>query len=273
MLGVAAGDHRFDAALRGAGGGTCRGRSRGRRSATSGRRRGRPTRPATRGHASSSGSSWVTSLRLPPVSVTASGMPARVDEEVVLGARRGPGRPGSGPSRSPLFRLDVAGVDDRPRPVDLASRPQAASASSACSLSHTPASLPLLQPAPAGQPRPEAELLRQMLPRRSRCAARTGSRTAPPDPAAACGPDSATAAPASAAAARPAPTTRPRPPTADSSHRHPSQLDDRCRRASPSGNGSLHSAMSSKPEIRSKDPTRAWSVELDVRASPGLGLP
>ncbi|GAA3596215.1 hypothetical protein GCM10022295_91490 [Streptomyces osmaniensis] len=41
----------------------------------SGLRRGRPTRPRTGGMASSRGSSWVTSLRLPPVSRTASGVP------------------------------------------------------------------------------------------------------------------------------------------------------------------------------------------------------
>ena len=41
----------------------------------SGRRRGRPTRPRTAGTASTSGISWVTSLRLPPVSVQASGIP------------------------------------------------------------------------------------------------------------------------------------------------------------------------------------------------------
>jgi hypothetical protein len=35
----------------------------------------RPTRPRTRGTRSSSSSSWVTSLRLPPVTVQASGMP------------------------------------------------------------------------------------------------------------------------------------------------------------------------------------------------------
>ena len=40
-----------------------------------GRRRGRPTRPRTGGTASISGISWVTSLRLPPVSDTASDMP------------------------------------------------------------------------------------------------------------------------------------------------------------------------------------------------------
>ena len=44
-------------------------------SSASGRRRGLPTRPATAGILSSRGSSWVTSLRFPPVSDTASGMP------------------------------------------------------------------------------------------------------------------------------------------------------------------------------------------------------
>ena len=40
-----------------------------------GRRRGRPTLPRTGGTRSSSGISWVTSLRLPPVTVQASGIP------------------------------------------------------------------------------------------------------------------------------------------------------------------------------------------------------
>ena len=41
----------------------------------SGRRRGRPTLPRTGGTRSTSGISWVTSLRLPPVTVQASGIP------------------------------------------------------------------------------------------------------------------------------------------------------------------------------------------------------
>lgn len=42
---------------------------------TSGRRRGRPHLPRTGGTAWSSGISWVTSLRWPPVRVAASGIP------------------------------------------------------------------------------------------------------------------------------------------------------------------------------------------------------
>ena len=65
------------------------------------RRRGRPRLPRIGGTASTSGISWVTSLRLPPVSVTASGMPLVSQIRWCLE----PGRPrstGDGPTWSPL---------------------------------------------------------------------------------------------------------------------------------------------------------------------------
>jgi hypothetical protein len=52
----------------------CESKARSPRTAW-GRRRGRPTLPAIGGMASTSGSSWVTSWRLAPVILTASGIP------------------------------------------------------------------------------------------------------------------------------------------------------------------------------------------------------
>src|SRR4051812_3891181 len=69
---------------------------------TSGFRRGRPTLPAT-GRAcrsSSNGSSWVTSLRLPPVSATASGMPVASTKRWCFEPVRERST-GDGPVRSP----------------------------------------------------------------------------------------------------------------------------------------------------------------------------
>ena len=84
------------------GGGTCRGRSRGRRSASSAGASAVPTRPRTGGTRSSSSSSWVTSLRLPPVSVQASGMPPPSTSRWCLLPAR-PRSTGLGPVFWPLF--------------------------------------------------------------------------------------------------------------------------------------------------------------------------
>ncbi len=67
----------FRAWLEEAAGLLCDGCFASRRSARrmSGRLRGRPTTPATAGILSSNGSNWVTSLRFPPGSDTASGIP------------------------------------------------------------------------------------------------------------------------------------------------------------------------------------------------------
>ena len=62
---------------------------------------GRPRRPRIGGMASTSGMSWVMSLRLPPVRLTASGMPPASQIRWCLE----PGRPrstGDGPTWSPL---------------------------------------------------------------------------------------------------------------------------------------------------------------------------
>src|SRR5439155_8933919 len=86
-----------------------------------GRWRGRPGLPLTGPSPSTSGSSWVTSLRLPPVKVAASGIPdgsvSRWCFEPVL-----PRSTGEGPVKAPLKSADMAAVDDRGRPVDRARR-------------------------------------------------------------------------------------------------------------------------------------------------------
>ena len=76
---------------------------------------------------------------------------------------------------APFLACIVARVDDRP--ATTRAHPPPAAAASSCgvqALPH-PGLLPLVQPPPAGDPGAEAELLRQMLSRRSRYAARTGS--------------------------------------------------------------------------------------------------
>jgi hypothetical protein len=75
-----------------------------------------------------------------------------------------PDQPGSGPSRSPLFRLHVARVDDRPRPLDRTRRPQAREQQLVQPLPDTRL-LPLVQAPPTGHPGAEAQLGRQMRPR------------------------------------------------------------------------------------------------------------
>ena len=102
---------------------------------------------------------------------------------------------------APFFACTWLPVGDRPRPLDLAGRAQLAPAA-ARAAAPTPRPAATHQAAASTSARAEAELLRQMHPRRSPCAARTGSPAAPADQAAACGPDSETAAPSSAAAAR-----------------------------------------------------------------------
>ncbi len=70
-----AGDDRRDAALAHQAAVLVMGHSRGRRGRPQGVFADRPLRPPIGRTASISGISWVTSLRWPPVSVTASGMP------------------------------------------------------------------------------------------------------------------------------------------------------------------------------------------------------
>ena len=198
--------------------------------------------PRDRRDPSSSGISWVTSLRLPPVTEKASGIPSRRRGDGAW-SRDGPCRPGSGPFRSPLFRLDLARVDDR---ATTRSRRQPASrvSNSACSRSHTPArchsSSRRQQVTP--EPKPSSNgRCRQAIPvcntNRIPCSAcRSGRRLRPGyrNRRPCIGNSGSTSSHNSSDTTHGA-----------HSHRHPSQLDDRCRRHSSSANGSLHSAMSS----------------------------
>jgi hypothetical protein len=80
---------------------------------------GRPRLPRIGGTASTSGISWVTSLRLQPVSVTASGMPPA--SQIRWGLE--PGRPrstGEGRPRPPFERAPVGAVDGAAVQVQLA---------------------------------------------------------------------------------------------------------------------------------------------------------
>ena len=223
VLGLAAGDHRFDAALPD-------------QAAVlvvvvaavgehaSGRRRG----PAERGRGpvgrrSSSGISWVTSLRLPPVSVQASGMPPPSVRAGGAWSRGGPGRPGSGPSARPLFRLEVARVGDRPRPVELAGGVQLGQQQLVQPLPDA-GLLPVPQPPPAGHPAAEAELLRQVLPGDPGVQHEQDPAATPTGHRAACGPDTGTDAASAAAAARSAPTAHPTQPTATPASASPPSL-------------------------------------------------
>ena len=88
VRGLAARDHRLDCRAARRGGGTCRGRSRGRRSRWRAVAAADRREPRTGGTRSSSVSSWVTSLRLPPVSVQASGMPPPSTRRCCLLPRR-----------------------------------------------------------------------------------------------------------------------------------------------------------------------------------------
>jgi hypothetical protein len=91
---------------------------------------GRPRRPRIGGTASTSGISWVMSLRLPPVRLTASGMPPASQIRWCLE----PGRPrstGDGPTWSPLSvegppvkRVRSSGFLRRPEVVSVRCRGQ-----------------------------------------------------------------------------------------------------------------------------------------------------
>src|SRR5215204_5386004 len=119
--------------------------------------------PRTAGTASRSGISWVTSWRLPPVSAQASGSPVWSTRRWCLEPLR-PLSTGLGPvSEPPFFGLDVAGVGDRPRPLDLTSGVQSGEQQLVQALPD-PGPLPLVQAPPAGRARAEAELERQVAP-------------------------------------------------------------------------------------------------------------
>src|SRR5919199_3027302 len=111
---------------------------------------------------STQGNSWVTSLRLAPVWVASSGMPAASQ----IRWRLVPARPrstGEGPVRAPLKSADLAGVDDPARPVELAGSVEAAQQLAVQAFPH-PSGLPVAQSPPSGHPR-AADLLGHHAPR------------------------------------------------------------------------------------------------------------
>src|SRR5438105_3025198 len=156
--------------------------------------------------------SWVTSCRLPPVSVAASGMPPASVITWCFEPVRARST-GLGPVLAPL--LAPAHATRRPPPAPSRSpRPPAAGPAAPHAAAATPQ--PDASPAaaasrssPTRNPAPAART-----PTGCRCTARTRSRTAPCDHPAAAGPGAGTGARPSAAAARSAPTARLRPPTA-----------------------------------------------------------
>jgi len=93
--------------------------------------------PRTGPSPSTSGSSWVTSLRLPPVKVAASGIPEGSVRRWCLEPLR-PRSTGEGPVWAPLKSADVAAVDNRCGPA-MAPAALKRSTSVACSFSQTPA--------------------------------------------------------------------------------------------------------------------------------------
>lgn len=128
----------------------------------SGLRRGCPTRPLIGGVASISRMSCVTSLRLPPVRIRASGVPCpsviRWCFDPVL-----PRSAKLGPVRLPLYGAHVAGVDHRTRPVETGRRVELGR-QLLMQLLPDAGVVPVPQPTPARHARPEAQLLWQVLP-------------------------------------------------------------------------------------------------------------
>jgi hypothetical protein len=159
-----------------------------------GRRRGRPTLPRTGGTRSMSGTSWVTSLRLPPVTVQASGIPVASTKRWCLEPCL-PRSTGLGPVAAPPFstargwsRRLRASTRSHPRP---ATRQEAARAAAP---THPPAAT---RPAAGNTSSPtQSQAPAAGAATRSQCAAQTGSPAARPDRRAAFGPDSENDAPA-----------------------------------------------------------------------------
>ncbi len=191
-------------------------------SSTFGRLRGRPTLPATGFTPSNRGSSWVTSLRFPPVSVSANGTPRASVSRWCFEPVRARST-GEGPVRSPPKAHEYD--SNPPRPLTSRS-PRRRSVSG----ERPGASAPI--PRPAAIPATFASTSRPSHSRtrpaghatRSLCAARTRSRSARLDHPVACAPDTDTAARSQATTAGPQPTTRhqsrtwkapPRPPIID----------------------------------------------------------
>ena len=160
---------------------------------------------------STSGIIWVTSWRLPPVRVKASGIPPWSTMRWCLdpGVH---GQPGSGPSWRPPFRLYVTGVDDGARPLELTGGTQSLE-QQAVQLHPHPGTLPLIQAPLAGDARAEPELRRKVPPSDPGVEYEQDPRKRLPIWMAAASDPDATAA-SWAATARSAPTTRPRRSTA-----------------------------------------------------------
>ena len=118
-------------------------------------------RPRTGGTRSSSSSSWVTSLRLPPVSVHASGMPPPSTSRWCLLPAR-PRSTGLGPVLAPHFSLAGDWSLRSPAPTRAGRRRAARRAATRATCpKHRPAASP--QPPPRGHAAAEAKLLGQML--------------------------------------------------------------------------------------------------------------
>src|SRR3954447_24341612 len=132
---------------------------------TSGFWRGRPRLPATgrASRSSSNGISWVTSLRLPPVSATASGIPVASTNRWCFEPVRERST-GDGPVRSPQKGTHMRSVDGGTRPIDRARRVQPGEQLLMQRVPHT-GLLPVAQPPPRRDPGAVAVLLRQVLPR------------------------------------------------------------------------------------------------------------
>src|SRR5712692_5636462 len=152
------------------------------------------------------------SLRLPPVSVQASGTPPPSTRRCCLLPRR-PLSTGLGPVCEPPFSL-ARGWSRRSPATTRSPRPRAAQPTAARAAA--PRHLLAAKPAAAATPssRNQTRAPAANAPSRSPCAARTESPATPAGPRTAYDPGSETAAPSSATAAPAAPTTHPRHPTA-----------------------------------------------------------
>src|SRR6266540_1622549 len=137
----------------------------------------------------------------------------------------------------------MAGIRDRPRPLELTGGPQLGKQQRVQPLPDA-RPLPLIQTAVAGRASAEAELERQMSPGDPRVQHEQDPLQRLPIRQ----PLPARIAEAALHLRQQRLDPLPQPVRHDprrNSHRHPSQLDDRCRRRSSSGNGSLHFGSSS----------------------------
>lgn len=123
--------------------------------------RGRPGLPPTGPTPSIKGSSWVTSLRCPPVSVIARGTPPASVIRWCLEPLRARST-GEGPVKPPLKSADMAAVHHRCRPIDSSDAVEAAQQLLMQLGEHT-GPLPLDQPPVRDRGR-AAQLARQMPP-------------------------------------------------------------------------------------------------------------